>query len=264
MPSPATPAEFDPELFEDLRSRTAERRARERGYFYAESPGVVARLIAAGGSLRHLLVTDRRRDLVVALDGLPRDRVTVMSEPELFDLVGFEMHRGLIGLFDRPEPPAIGTLAGAAMLGVLEGVNDHDNLGAIIRSGTGLGVGGFLLDPTTADPFARRSVRVSMGTVLSVPIVRSGDLAGDLGSMAGRTVFALDPAGSRDIEDLQPTGPVAVMVGAEGPGLSGPARAAADFTIRIRMDHGLDSINVAHAAAIAFHRLRSGAGRATP
>ena len=101
MHSPATPPEFEPRLFADLRNRSAERRARDLGYFYAESPGVVARLLESDGILRHLLVTDRRRPLVEQF-GVPDDRVMVMPERAVFDLVGFEMHRGVIALFDRP------------------------------------------------------------------------------------------------------------------------------------------------------------------
>jgi tRNA G18 (ribose-2'-O)-methylase SpoU len=150
--------------------------------------------------------------------------------------------------------------AGAQVLAVAEGVNDHENLGSLFRNAAALGVDGVLLGPRCADPLYRRSVRVSMGHVLRVPFA---DLPGpwpaslDLLRAAGLRVAALTPAA-----DAQPLATariagqrVAVLLGAEGPGLSAEALAAADLSVRIPMAPGVDSLNVATAAAVAFHAL---------
>ena len=148
----------------------------------------------------------------------------------------------------------------ARVLAVLEGVNDHENLGALFRNAAGFGIDGVVLDPTTADPLYRRSVRVSMGHVLGVPWTRFPAWPEGLDEVraAGFTVVALTPApGSESIEDLAADPPerVALLVGAEGPGLSDAALAAADRRVRIPLSSSVDSLNVATAAAIAFHRL---------
>jgi tRNA G18 (ribose-2'-O)-methylase SpoU len=148
-------------------------------------------------------------------------------------------------------------LEGVATAVIVEGVNDHENLGAIFRNASAFGAGAVLLDPTCCDPLYRRAVRVSMGHVLRVPFARlepwPAALAGV--SQRGFTVVALDPSAAKPIEALQCPGPVAVLAGSEGPGLSEAARTAADECVRIGMAAGVDSLNVATALAIALHRL---------
>jgi tRNA G18 (ribose-2'-O)-methylase SpoU len=142
---------------------------------------------------------------------------------------------------------------------VLEGLNDHENLGSLFRNAAALGADGALLSPTCADPLYRRAVRVSLGHVLRVPFARVGGWPADLGLLRERgwQVVALTPRAEAEpvtvLEALD--GPVALMVGAEGRGLSGEALAAADRWVRIPMAPGVDSVNVATAAAIALHRL---------
>ena len=247
----------DLELFRDLRDRESERRIRRAGRYFAESPTVVTRLARSGAPITDVVVSERR---AVRLEGIPLGSasVTVLSDAQLSDLVGFEMHRGMIAAVRRPDPVPVAALVGRPMVAVLEGVADHQNLGAIVRAAAALGVSGVVLDPRSGDPHSRRAVRVSMGTVAHIPFARCDRWPDGLSDLGSATSIALTPAGGVDLRDVSPVGPVAVLLGAEGPGLSDPALAFADVRARIPMERGIDSLNVAHAAAIAFDRLRSG------
>jgi tRNA G18 (ribose-2'-O)-methylase SpoU len=172
-------------------------------------------------------------------------------------VVGFHLNRGVVATADRaPVPSAPELIARSHHLAVLEGVNDHENLGALFRNAAALGVDAVLLGPGCADPLYRRSVRVSMGHVLRVPFAPLRSWPGGLAALraAGFRVAALTPA-----VDAVPlaqaglgTGRVAWLLGAEGPGLSAQALAAADLLVRIPMAPAADSLNIATAAAIAF------------
>lgn len=193
------------------------------------------------------------------------DDVPIYAVPEsaLEEVTGVHFHRGVVGVAERPtaqDPSEI--LEGAHRVLVLEGVNDYENLGSLFRNASAFGVDAVLLDPTTTDPLYRRATRVSLGHVLRVPFARVGTdawptILGDL-HRDGMAVLALTPAA-----DVTPIGSVldqlpdrvAVLVGAEGPGLSGEAMAAADHRVRIPMTPGTDSVNVATAAAIALAML---------
>jgi tRNA G18 (ribose-2'-O)-methylase SpoU len=172
--------------------------------------------------------------------------------------VGFHLNRGVLAVADRAAPVDAAALARSARtIAVLEGVGDHENLGGLFRNAAALGVGGVLLGPRCSDPLYRRSVRVSMGHVLRVPFA---DLPGtwpaslDLLRDAGLRVAALTPSGAVPIADAGLSGRrVALLLGAEGPGLTPEALAAADVRVRIPMAEGVDSLNVATAAAVAFH-----------
>jgi tRNA G18 (ribose-2'-O)-methylase SpoU len=147
-------------------------------------------------------------------------------------------------------------------------VNNHTNIGAVLRCAAGLGVDAVLLDPRCADPLYRRSVKVSMGAVFAVPWARLTPWPGGLGALRdlGFTVLALTPdATARSIADLGPdiTERAALLLGAEGPGLSAAALEAADLAVRIPMSAGVDSLNVAAAAAVAFSAWGAGARRPT-
>lgn len=204
------------------------------------------------------------------------------AEQHLFDrIVGYHAHRGALALAGRPAPRSIDSvLAGARLVLVVEAVNDHENLGALFRNAAAFGVDAVVLDPSAADPFYRRSVRVSVGHVLRVPFARAEVWPDDLATVraAGFDVVALSPAGDVRIDDLarrRPGGDErsrggggsyagdtrgqrwALMVGAEGSGLSDAALQAADVRVRIPMAAGVDSLNVATAAAVALHRLAS-------
>jgi tRNA G18 (ribose-2'-O)-methylase SpoU len=252
--------------------------------FVVEGRLPVGRLVAhqqAGGRYRvaSLLVADNQ---VQAMAG-PIDVLTaagvavyVASREVLAATVGFNLHRGVVAIGRRPKPltPAE-VVAGATsgrrgVIAVLEGINDQENLGAIFRGAAAFGLAGILLDPTTADPLYRRSVRVSVGHVLDVPFARLDRWPEGIADLraAGIVIAALSPPRAdlspehpspRPAELPGPEASVAVVIGAEGPGLADATLAAADLTIAIPMAHGVDSLNVAAASAIAFHQL-SGQG----
>lgn len=158
----------------------------------------------------------------------------------------------------KPLPQAADLLAGARRVAVLEGLVDHTNLGAIFRSAAALGMDAVLLSPDCADPLYRRAVKVSMGAVFAVPYARLDPWPAALETVrtAGFTLLALTPAdGAVDLAGLAPhrLPKAALMLGAEGDGLTGPALAAADHAVRIPMAHGIDSLNVGAAAAVSFY-----------
>lgn len=241
------------------------RRRRERGndaggaFFIAEGVGVVRQLLRSRYRVRSLLVTPQR---LAALEP-DLDEVDVpvyVAAQEVVNLVsGFPLHRGAIASAHRDPLPAASTVADAArLLVVTEGINDHENLGALFRNAAAFGAGGVLLDATSADPLYRRSVRVSMGQVLHVPFACATPWPGALGDLRrrGYEVLALTPAADADdLLDVEPRSRQALLVGAEGPGLSAGALATADRRVRIPMAVAVDSLNVATAAAIALHHL---------
>lgn len=234
------------ELFRDLRSRAAERRVREAGLFFGESPTVVRRLIAAGVPISRLVVSDRRRAF---LDTVPEHtKSTILAESELYDLVGFEMHRGVIATFELPPPVNISDLSASRCLVVLEGINDANNLGSLIRTAVALGVTDFVCDPTTADLYTRRCVRVSMGTVGAVSLSRPAAWPPPLGD---RQLIAMSPRGVSMGDGISEA--MAIAFGAEGAGLSQALLDIADVVVSIPMSNDVDSLNVSHAAAIALH-----------
>jgi tRNA G18 (ribose-2'-O)-methylase SpoU len=236
----------------------------QRGVFIAEGPNPVRELVASPYRVRSLLLAEERveevGDVLATVGSVP---VYVVPRPVLYELVRFPLHQGVLGCGDRPEPPTLDEVVGDhARLLVLEGLNDHENLGALFRSARGLGCEGVLLGPGCADPLYRRSVRVSMGHVLRLPFTRSpggtADLLADL-HRRGVTTVALTPdQDAADLRDVAPTFVgcrVALVLGAEGPGLSGEALAGAEHRVRIPMHAGVDSLNVAAAGAIALHAL---------
>ncbi|MEX2504939.1 MAG: RNA methyltransferase, partial [Egicoccus sp.] len=236
----------------------------ELGVFIAEGPNVVRELLASRYPTRSVLVAEEHLDAVHAdLDHLPDDvPVYVVARALLYEVVRFRLHQGVLGCGDRlvaPDPAAV--IEGARTVAVLEGLNDHENLGTLFRSARGLGVDAVLLAPGCADPLYRRSVRVSMGHVLHVPFARVAELGQALPWLhdAGFATVALTPR--EDATDLatttRPADRVAVLLGAEGPGLSDAAIAGASHAVRIAMHDGVDSLNVAAAGAIAFHALAS-------
>jgi tRNA G18 (ribose-2'-O)-methylase SpoU len=255
----------DPRLadFRDL-SRADRRPDRPggRGLVLAEGAVVVRRLLGSRYPVRALLGVRRRiDDLAADLDAhAPADVPCYVATAEaMAEVVGFHLNRGVLASADRAPGPAPGELAaGARLLAVLEGVGDHENLGSIFRNAAGLGVDGVLLGPGCADPLYRRSVRVSMGHVLRVPFGVTDDWPGVLDTLRdhGFRVLALTPAASATpLRGPVAPGRYAVLLGSEGPGLTDVALAAADERVCIPMAGGVDSLNVATAAAIAFHAL---------
>lgn len=254
----------DPRLddFRDL--TTADRRPDRpggRGFVIAEGTVVVRRLLASRYRVRALLGVERRlAELADDLRGVDVPAY-VTSADVMARVVGFHLNRGVLAVADRvPQPPVAEIVAGARLLAVLEGVGDHENLGALFRNAAALGVGGVLLGPGCSDPLYRRSVRVSMGNVLRVPFAPLPGWPGALEELraAGFHVAALTPrADAVDLRGLPNAAGerIALLLGAEGPGLSAAALAAADVAVRIPMAGGVDSLNVATAGAIAFYQL---------
>jgi tRNA G18 (ribose-2'-O)-methylase SpoU len=226
------------------------------GLFIAEGEPVVRRAVLAGYRLRSLLLDPRMlgRLAGVAGDAVP---VYVAGQAVLEQVTGFHVHRGVLASVARkPVPPAAELLAGARRVVVLEDLTSPTNLGAIVRSAAGLGMEAVLLNPTCADPLYRRAVRVSMGQVLAVPFARLAPWPAGLAEVraAGFELLALTPDPDAEPLDRLDTRPerAAVLLGTEGAGLSAGALAAADRRLRIPMAGGVDSLNVAAAAAVAF------------
>jgi tRNA G18 (ribose-2'-O)-methylase SpoU len=231
------------------------------GFFVAEGVTVIRRLLASGRRVRSVLVDPVRLAALAGDLAGAAAPVYVAESGVLTAVAGFDVHRGALATADRwalPEPDAL--LRAARHVAVLEGINDHENLGALFRNAAGLGIDAVLLCPRTCDPLYRRSVRVSMGHVLSVPWTRLDpwpDALGRVGA-AGFTAVALTPdPGAEALAPPAPEERVAVLIGGEGPGLSAAALAVADRRNRIPMTSGVDSLNVASAAAIAFYVITS-------
>jgi tRNA G18 (ribose-2'-O)-methylase SpoU len=232
--------------------------------FVIEGASAITAALTSSYRVRSVLVTPRKLAALaadLAMCGRMADiDVFVAPQAVMNAIVGFDIHRGAVAIGERrplPEPHAL--VATARLVALLEGINDHENLGAIARSARALGVDGLLLDPTCADPLYRRCVRVSLGHVLHVPYARTGPGPVALASLTeeGFTTVALTPAPTAEEIDLVAKAlaatRVAVVIGSEATGLSAATLAAADHRARVPMRAGVDSLNVGHAAAIAFH-----------
>jgi tRNA G18 (ribose-2'-O)-methylase SpoU len=261
--NPGDPRVSDYVGLTDLALRT--RSEPELGLYLAESEKVIRRALAAGHRPISYLMAPRwltdLADLVAAAetDGVP---VYVGAPDVLEALTGFHLHRGAIAAMRRPELPSVdAVLDGARRVAVLEDIVDHTNVGAIIRSCAALGVDAVLVTPRCADPLYRRSIRVSMGTVFQVPWTRLSPWPAGLKTLQDRgfVVAALTlsfDAMSLDELAADPPARLALVLGTEGDGLSSAAGAAADLRVRIPMGGGVDSLNVAAAAAVAFYATR--------
>lgn len=250
----------DPRLADYVGLTDTVRRSRHEpaaGFFIAEGQLVMRRAARAGCPPRSLLLAPER------LAGLPPELADLpcpvyVAGPEVLAAVtGFHVHRGALGAFGRPPlPEADDLIAGARRLLVLEDLSSATNLGAVFRSAAGLGMDAVLLSPTCCDPLYRRAVRVSMGEVLSVPyaVLRPWPEGLDRLAAAGFAVLALTPdPDATALQDLHPQAEdrLAVLLGAEGPGLSAATLARSAQRVRIPMAAGVDSLNVAAAAAVA-------------
>ncbi|GAA1222746.1 RNA methyltransferase [Kitasatospora nipponensis] len=241
------------------------RRRREpaEGLFIAEGEKVIRRALAAGYGMRSMMLTakwlDVMADVIAAVDAPVH-----LVEPQLAEQVtGYHVHRGALASMARsPLPDTVDLLAAAPRrVAVFEDIVDHANIGAAFRNAAALGVDAVLLTPRCADPLYRRSVKVSMGAVFQVPWTRLRSWPQDIATLrgAGFTVAALclseraitlDELAARDDERL------ALVFGTEGAGLAPGTLAAADQHVRIPMDAGVDSLNVAAASAVAFYATR--------
>ncbi|MBT0995274.1 RNA methyltransferase [Cellulomonas sp. DKR-3] len=245
----------------------------EKGLYIAESSTVLGRALRAGHRPRSVLLAPRwvpdleRMVAEVWPDETASDEpavpVYVADEPVLEAITGFHVHRGALAAMHRPALPALAdVLAGARRVAVLEDVVDHTNVGAAFRSAAALGVDAVLVTPRCADPLYRRSVRVSMGTVFQVPWTRVDPWPGGVEALrgAGFVTAALalsDEAITLDELVADPPERLALVLGAEGHGLKATTVAACDLVVRIPMAGGVDSLNVAAAAAVAFWATRA-------
>jgi tRNA G18 (ribose-2'-O)-methylase SpoU len=242
----------------------------EHGFFIAEGEKVVRRAVAAGYEPRSFLMTRRwldglREELALA----PAAPCYVVSDDVAEAVTGFHVHRGaLASMRRRPLPSVDEVVAAARRIAVLEDIVDHANVGAILRCAAALDVDGVLLSPRCADPLYRRSVKVAMGAVFSVRWTRVADWYDAMPRLAetGFTTVALTPDESAEslaglatwIASRDPRPRLAVVVGSEGPGLTPRWLSTAQRRVRIEMAAGVDSLNVAAAAAIAFYATRRG------
>ncbi|OBH63885.1 RNA methyltransferase [Mycobacterium sp. E2479] len=239
-----------------------------KGLVIAEGVLVVQRMLASRFRPHALLGTDRRfaeleDDLAGSSVPFYRTSADVMAQ-----VVGFHLNRGVLAAARRVAEPSVAeVIAGARTVAVLEGVNDHENLGSIFRNAAGLGVDAVVFGSGCADPLYRRAVRVSMGHALLVPYARASCWPADLKKLQhnGFRLMAMTPQGAACALPEAMTAArgerVAVLVGAEGPGLTPAVLRSSDVRVRIPMSRGTDSLNVATAAALAFYeRARSTRG----
>ena len=251
----------DPRL-DDYRglTDTALRTLREPsgGLYIAESTKVIARAVAAGHRPRSVLAQERRVAEIRGIVGAFDVPVYVVPDEVAEAVTGFAVHRGTIASMHRPELPAVrDVLQGASVVLILENIGDHTNVGAAFRAAAGLGADAVLVSPGGADPLYRRSVRVSMGTVFQVPWTRITDWDSAVLDLhaAGFDIAALalrDDAVTLDAYVADRPARVALVMGSEGDGLSRTALEGADTVVTIPMSGGVDSLNVASAAAVAL------------
>ena len=262
-----------PELDVYIRLTGAQLRAKKEngeGIFIAESPTVIE-VAMEGGCEPISILTDERLVASGEVERLikrhPDIPIYTATRETLTALTGFELTRGALAAMRRPQPKTVEeVLRGARRVAVLEEVCDSTNIGAIFRSAAALGIDAVLITPTCCDPLCRRAVRVSMGTVFLIPFAKIGDTPADwpkdierLKSLGFKTAaMALtDNSVSIDDENLMKEEKIAVILGTEGHGLSKETIEKSDYTVKIPMYHGVDSLNVAAAAAVAFWQLRS-------
>ena len=240
----------------------------EKGIFIAESPKVIDRALDAGYEPVSLLM-ERRQITGPAAGILSRcgDAPVYTADRELLAaLTGFELTRGVLCAFRRPAPRPVEELCrDARRVAVLEGIVDSTNVGAIFRSAAALNMDAVLINPSCCDPLCRRAVRVSMGTVFQVPWGQLGDSPADWPEKGMDVLHALgfktaamalsDRSVSIDDEQLAREPKLAIVLGTEGDGLAASTIASCDYTVKIPMSHGVDSLNVAAASAVAFWQL---------
>ena len=240
----------------------------EKGIFIAESPKVIDRALDAGYEPVSLLM-ERRQITGPAAGILSRcgDAPVYTADRELLAaLTGFELTRGVLCAFRRPAPRPVEELCrDARRVAVLEGIVDSTNVGAIFRSAAALNMDAVLINPSCCDPLCRRAVRVSMGTVFQVPWGQLGDSPADWPEKGMDVLHALgfktaamalsDRSVSIDDEQLSREPKLAIVLGTEGDGLAASTIASCDYTVKIPMSHGVDSLNVAAASAVAFWQL---------
>ena len=241
-----------------------------KGMFIAESPKVIHRALDAGYEPVSMLM--ERKDIEGSareiLQRCPEIPVFTADEELLCGLTGYHLTRGVLCAMRRPAlPSAEEVLAGKRRVVILENVQNPTNVGAIFRSAAALGMEAVLLTPGCSNPLYRRSARVSMGTVFQVPWTYIGAETADWPEKGMETLKRLgfktaalalsDNSVSIDDPQLMAEEKLAVLLGSEGDGLTDGTIAACDYTVKIPMYHGVDSLNVAAASAVAFWQLRA-------
>ena len=258
------PADRRLDDYRSLNDQAFRRRYEGDELFIVEGFVAIDRLIESGHTVRSVLLAPSRverfahhTESLVAAD-VP---VYVAKRSVIAEMVGFDLHRGVIACAERRSLHGLDELIGGARrIAVLEGLNDNENLGAIARAARAFRIDGLLIDPTCTDPYSRRTVRVSMGEVLTLPIARAvpdewPTVLAELRA-AGFEVWAMTPASTADdLWTVELPDRVAVLLGAEGPGLTRSALALADRQVRIPIAGDVDSLNVAQAAAVTFAAL---------
>ena len=234
-----------------------------QGRFIAEGEVVLRAAIRSGRHrLESVLLAEKRVPaLATLLANLPDDTPVYAASQDLLDgVVGFEIHRGILALGVKaadPGPEALlAALSDRALVLLLSGIGNHDNMGGLFRNAAAFGVDAVLIDSDCCDPYYRKAIRVSVGGVLSVPFARLEAGADALALLERHAIeaVALSPAGEQPLNDYRPTSRTALLLGAEGPGLAADILARAR-TVRIEMAGGFDSLNVATTSGIALHHL---------
>ena len=230
------------------------------GVFIAEGDLVIRRALDAGFRMRSMLMARKwASPLADVIEHHPDVPVMIASDSLLESITGFAVHRGALASFHREPLPSLDEVIRAAdRIVILEDIVNHTNVGAIFRSAAALGVQAILVAPRCADPLYRRSIKVSMGAVFTVPWTRIDPWPDALALLQDRDMrtFALSPSGSTSLRELDPPPPRwALILGTEGAGLSDAAVAQCDDLIRIPMSSGVDSLNVAAASAVACYAL---------
>ncbi len=254
----------DPEL--DIYARLTEvqllnRREPDKGIFIAESPKVIERALNAGCvpisflmETRH--VENQAKELIARCGDIP---VFTAELDVLTQLTGFKLTRGMLCAMYRPKLPTVGDICkNARRVAVLEDVMNPTNVGAIFRSAAALGIDAVVLTSASSDPLYRRSIRVSMGTVFQVPWTYLGEGGiSELRRLGFKTAAMALKSDSLPIYDprLAKIDKLAIVLGTEGDGLAAGTIADCDYTVLIPMSHGVDSLNVAAASAVAFYQL---------
>lgn len=240
------------------------------GLFVAEGRVVLEKLVQAG---RHPLVSvlvaeHRLEGLSDLLAGLPAETPVYAAAQAVMDaIVGFPIHRGILGLGRRAEPAPEALLSGlpdGALVVALSAIANHDNMGGVFRNAAAFGADAVLLDADCCDPLYRKAIRVSVGAALTTPFARlppGADLVGVLQDR-GFEVLALSPQGTEELDSVVPAARTAALFGAEGPGLAAGVLARTR-TVRIAMAGGFDSLNVATTSGIVLHRLAAAGRRVT-
>lgn len=252
----------DPRIadFRDIRERDMVGR---RGLFVAEGEVVLRALLADTSRCapRQVLIAESRLEKLAPLLLPWAERVPVMIAPQavLDRIAGFPLHRGVLALGEAPPSASLDDLDedAPALVLVVSGVGNHDNMGALMRNAAAFGVSAVVLDGLCCDPFYRKALRVAVGATFRLPIVRGGAIGEVVDALARRgfEVLALSPGGDRLMDEVAPAPRTALIVGSEGPGL--PAELLGSLgSIRIDMAADFDSLNVATAAALALHRFR--------